>query len=258
MAEIDVERLDQLIKDQTGFSVRPTGQTLEESRLNTNDLMLVMDGLGRFLVNLHGMQIALDGPINVESFNSSGMLTGRNASWYGFMRTFFLGQSASMEQEQIKERTTGQFITYLSPNNRERMNLLLRKRERVSLILEEHKDLMEIGCGSLLNGNIHCGSIVIRDGKFVGLNDWGQMLSGDPVDDLAYLSIMPGLDYWYPRISAEWQRLTRDPHLTEKFHLYRLFESYRKIFTRYLNHHYLNDYPEPLAIAEEELKYYNR
>lgn len=232
-----------------GITTNPTGETLEQSRLQSTDLQGVMDDLGRFLSRLHSIHPHGFGPLDAG--------VGTYASWYEFLVSFFNDYSRRMDETQQQEQETGQFVTDLSANNRQHMNFLLGKREQALLILEEQKDLLEIDQGSLLNGDIHCGSMVIQDGKFVGLNDWGQMLSGDPVDDLAYLSIMPGLDYWYPRVAAEWQRVTREPHFSEKFHLYRLFESYRKIFTRYLKHHYLNDYPQPLYIATAELSYYN-
>lgn len=256
--KLDQGSLGRFLEQRLGHRLPPAGEPIERMELPDSQLHQVMLDLGRYLARLHAVELEGYGPIKEEVFNQSGKLIGIYKSWYEFLLAFLDEQSKKMDEVREQEEKTGEYITELSQGNRELMDGLLGKLPLVRGIMETHRNLLAITPGRLLNGNIHLGSIFVENGKFSGLGDFGQLLIGDPIDDLAYFSVMPQGERLLPYVRQGWEQVQSDPGIEEKLHLYCLLESYRKIFTRYLKHHYLEDYPEPLRIAQDELRYYTR
>ncbi len=237
----------------------PSGKPLEELSLDEITTRGIMEDLGKFLGRLHSIPREGYGWANGVLFNSTGILKGQHRSFYDFWLEFFNSLSDEMHLTLIQEKKTGVSQTPLSPHNRELLEQLLDARSRVLRIMQQNRSLFDSAPAKFLNGNIHLGSIYVDKGKFSGLADFNQFLFGDPVDDLAYFSVMPHGEKYLADVHWGWTRSFKEEpdDYYPRLHLYRLLEAYRKIFTRYTRHHYLEDYPEPLEIAGQELGYFS-
>lgn len=255
--ELDQKKLFDFIAGNLGFRLPSEGEPLENLKLSESEMRQVMVDLGKYLAKLHCVELVKYGPPDETVFNKTGELVGTYNSWYGCILDFFDRQSELMDKTLKEEEVSGQHWTFLSPQNRVIFMDLIAKRPLVRDVMDKHRRIIDVANPRLLNGNIHLGSIFVKKNRFAGLGDFGQILIGDPVDDLAYFSVMPeggGLIGW---VRQGWEELSKDQDIEQKIHLYRLLEAYRKIFTRYLKHRYLETHPEPLCIAQEELNHYN-
>lgn len=255
---LDETKLKEVIFQLTGNRLPPKGQPLEDTTLSEAPTRRIMTDLGRYLGKLHNIELMGYGYIDEEDFIQIGQLRGRHRSFYDFWLDFFDSLSNEMHQELSKEKSTGLIQTPLSPKNRTKMESLLDRRPTVRDILMQNRSLLNSSPARLLNGNIHRGSIFVNQGDFSALADFSQLLIGDPVNDLAYFSVMPDGEKYLTEFRSGWIKTFKGEidNLDRRLHLYRLLEAYRKIFTRYTKHHYLEDYPEPLRIAEQELGYF--
>ncbi|MFC1625521.1 phosphotransferase [Patescibacteria group bacterium] len=256
MKELDPRLVAAFLTERTNIIFPPGGDTFEDTYLENYQVENVMTTLGMCLGEIHKVEGYGYGLINSDKF-AIGELVGRHSCWSNFIldntKSRFDQMKSVLEQEEINDK----HITELSDDKRKLMMNLLGRSKDVLSILEKEKKLMDDAPSSLLYGNVHLGNIVVDDGKLVGLRDFEQPLIGDPVDDLAYFSVMPEGEKYLSFVLNGWKEVINDPDLDKKLHLYRLIESYRKIYTRYINHHSLQDYSEPLSIAQKELRYYN-
>lgn len=255
--ELDQSRLGGFVEWQLGHKLPPEGEPLESLRLSESELRQVMVDLGKYLAKLHSVELVKYGPPDETVFSNTGELVGTYNSWYEYILDFFKRQSELMDKTFKEEEANGQHWTFLSPQNRVIFMDLMAKRPLVREVMDEHRKVIDTANPRLLNGNIHLGRIFVKENRFVGLGDFGQILIGDPVDDLAYFSVMPKGERLVGWVRQGWEELFKDQDVEQKLHLYRFFEAYRKIFTRYLKHRYLETHPEPLRIAQEELNHYN-
>lgn len=255
--ELDQNKLSDFVVGRLGVRFPPEGEPLENLKLSESEMRQVMADLGKYLAKLHSIELVKYGPPDESVFNNTGELVGTYDSWYECILDFFNRQSELMDKTLKEEEANGQHWTFLSPQNRAIFMDLMAKRPLVRGVMDKHRKVIDTAKSCLLNGNIHLGSIFVKENRFVGLGDFGQILIGDPVDDLAYFSMMPGGERLIGWVRQGWEELVKDQDFEQKLHLYRLFEAYRKIFTRYLKHRYLETYPEPLRIAQEELNHYN-
>lgn len=255
--ELDQSRLSGFVEQSLGHKLPPGGEPLENLKLSESELRQVMVDLGQYLAKLHSIELVKYGPPDEAVFNETGKLVGMYDSWYECILDFFNRQSELMDKTLKEEEISGRYWTFLSPQNRVIFLDLMAKRPLIREVIDKHRKIIEAVKPRLLNGNVYLGSIFVKKNSFVGLGDFGQILIGDPVDDLAYFSVMPKGEELTGWVRQGWEESIKDQDIEQKLHLYRLLEAYRKIFTRYLKHRYLETYPEPLRIAQEELNHYN-
>lgn len=257
MSEIDPGSLYPFLSEKTGLKFPLGNDILESARLSESQMHDVISDLGRHLGLLHQIQGENYGPLDLGELDK-GRLVGTHGSLYQLILETYKERLKMIDEALRAEQTGKGPKTELSNENRRLMNELLSKRNLVMKILEQNRELFDSAQSRFLNGNIHFGSIAVRDGKFVGLIDFRQVSLGDPVNDLAYFSVMPRGEKVLPLVLKGWKEKIDDHQVDEKLHLYRLLEAYRKIIRRYAKWKYLQSYPEPLKIAQEELAYYNR
>jgi len=257
MADIDPISLGNLLNKKSKIKY-PLGYDIFENvrgKLSHDVTEKIMVDLGKYLGELHKLSGKRYGPIKPELLDSYE-LVGTHDSWYDFLFTNFNDKCKEMDEVLIEEKRSGKYKTKLSDGNRELMYNLLSKKDDVVKILNDHKVMLNTVIPKFLNGNVYAMNIILDRTKFVGLIDFHQSLLGDPVDELAYFSVMD-CDKYLESVLIGWNEKMSDKDLVEKLHLYRLLECYRKIIRRYVKYQSLEDHSEPLRIAAEELNYYN-
>jgi len=253
----DPSNINHFLSLKTGQKFPLGLDVLEFSKISQGKVKKVIYDLGEHLAILHSIEGSGYGIINQEAMLKRQELMGSHKSWYDFLYERMEQTLKEAKKVFDREKSLGKFTSKISSDKREILMFCFEKSRDVFDILKNSKKMLDSAPSRFLNGNIHLGSIAIKDGGFMGLTDFKQTLLGDPVDDLAYFSIMPKGDELFPCLLKGWLTKMDEPDLKEKIHLYRLFESYRKIFKRYYKYKYLDDYPEPLYIAQGELGYYN-
>lgn len=256
MSERWKEQVGRLFKPALGFGMPPEGSSLMlvEGSLNQRQIMSVLENAGRDLTRIHATTGEGYGWINPLRAVITRRFVGKHGSWYEFLLAFYDQQTQTLDKIFADEKETGQYHTPLSRENREQLEYLHNQRPLVRSIFEKKRTLLSNVSPQLLHGNLFIGSVFVRlDGSYAGLGDFTQMLLGDPVDDLAYFSVMPEGNVLLPTLQQGWKDVTGEMDIEEKIHLYRLWQSYRKTYTRYVKHRYLDRYPEPLAIGREEI-----
>ena len=214
----------------------------------------VLENTGHELAKIHAITGEGYGWINPLRAVITRRFVGKHESWYEFLLAFYDQQTQTLDKIFAQEKETGQHHAPMSQENREQLEYLHNQRPLVREIFERKRTLLSNVSPQLLHGNVYIGSIFVRpDGGYAGLGDFEQMLLGDPVDDLAYFSVMPEGNTLSPALQQGWRDATGEMDTEEKIHLYRLWQSYRKTYTRYVKHRYLDKYPEPLEIGREEI-----
>lgn len=252
------EKIGRYFKPALGLGPLPDGDSLEqnlrEGVLSKEQITSVLENTGRELAELHAINGEGYGWINPLRAMITRNYVGKYETWYEFLITFYDEQTLVLDNVIAQEQETGKYHTPLSPENREQLEYLHSQRPLVREIFVSKKQMLANVSPQLLHGNVYTGSIFVdNDGNYSGLGDFTQMLLGDPIDDLAYFSVMPEGNTLLSTLQQGWQEVTENMDIEEKTHLYRLWESYRKIYTRYVKHRYLDDHPEPLQIGREEI-----
>lgn len=253
----DPGNVNKILSTATGKKFPLGYDILETVRVSDEDMQRIMLDLGRYLAVLHSVRGDGFGDIDPKTMDNDLKFVGQYKNWYQLVLESFKYALENFQEFAKKEKTAGRKLTGLSNSNRKLMEKIIGKKDSIIKTIKAHKGILEVVDSRFLNGNVYMGSIVVNNSKFVGLADFHQPLLGDPVDDLAYFSVMPRGDKYIKFVLAGWSEKISDPALEEKMHFYRLLESFRKIVRRYTKHQYLEDYPEPLKIAAEELSYYN-
>lgn len=254
------EQLRKLAKPLLGFGCPPEGVSLDEQlkkgSLTSEQLISILSKTGKDLALIHARSGEEFGWINPLRTVITRKFVGQYGSWYEFLLAFYDKQGEELAGIRAQEKETGKQHTSLSVENREQFDYLYGKRVNVRMIFERNKALFsEVKEPKLLHGNLYKGSIFVdKQGNYKGLGDFSHMLLGDPLDDIAYFSVMPEGNRLVKFLQQGWIDATGTMNTEEKMHLYRLWESYRKIYTRYAKLRYLDREPGPLAIAREEIK----
>lgn len=257
MPDIDPVSLNYFLTKKTKLTFPLDCQSFEEvkDKLSKKQVEKIMLDLGIYLAKLHQVKGKGFGLVEPRSLDKD-LLIGSHETWYDFwIDNFKLGFS-EMKKIEKKEVKEGKYFTKMQQDNRAKMKSVLSKQDFFLGVLKRYKKMLTDIQPTFLNGNIYTKNITIRKGKFVGLADFSKALIGDPVDELAYFSVMPEGGKYLDIVLKSWNKIIKIKDFEERMHLYRLIESYRKIFTRYIKHKYLNDYPEPLIIAAKELAYF--
>lgn len=249
--------INKILRAATSKKFPLGNDTLDSVRVSQKDTEKIMLDLGRHLALLHSVRGQGFGDIDPKAMDQDLKFVGQYNSWYALIADSFKYAVKNFREFEKQEKKAGRKLTKLSSNNRKLMEKIIGKKNVVLEIIKKHKEMLETVDSRFLNGNVYIGSIVVKNSKFVGLADFHQPFLGDPVDDLAYFSVMPRGNKYIKFVLAGWKETMSDLDFDEKMHFYRLLESFRKIIRRYTKHQYLEDYPEPLKIAEEELSYYN-
>lgn len=249
--------VNKILRAATGKKFPLGNDTLDTVQVNQKDTEKIMLDLGRYLALLHSVRGLGFGELDPKAMDSDLKFVGQCNTWYELILDSFKYAIKNFHEFEKQEKKAGRKLTKLSSSNRKVMEKVIGKKDVVLVVIKKHKKMLEAVDSRFLNGNVYMGSIAVKNSKFVGLTDFHQPFLGDPVDDLAYFSVMPRGDKYIRFVLEGWKETMSDPFLDEKMHFYRLLESFRKIIRRYTKHQYLEDYPEPLKIAAEELSYYN-
>lgn len=254
-----IEQAGRFSKTALGFGLPPEGASLEQNlkdgTLTQEQIASILVNTGHDLAQIHAKTGEGFGWINPLRTAITRRFVGQHESWYEFLLAFYDKQTEVMNKVFAEEKETGQTRTPLSKEYREQLDYLHAQRPLVRNIFERKQKLLSEVKPQVLHGNLYIGSIFVnKKGKYAGLGDFAQMLVGDPVDDLSYFSVMPKGNELTQQMQQGWKDATGEMDIEEKMHLYRLWQSYRKTYTRYVKHRYLGDYPEPLAIGREEIE----
>lgn len=258
-----------LVKFIAGFGLPPKGSSIEKSSdLTSNEIDTAIFDLGKFLAqNIHPKEGQGFGPVDSKELFFRKDFKGNYKSWFEYLMKRFEAQTNELlEIRKMETDLLGSYSARLSPEKRDRFENLcsVSSITEVRTLLSDSKVILRDIQPNLIQGNLHLGNIYVSKGRFSGIEDFKQMNLGDSVDDLAYFSIMPGGEDLLPKLRLGWEEargLGDVKAINERLHLYRLLQSYRKISTRYRKddkprHGNLNDHPEPLYIAAQEMKYF--
>ncbi|MDO8638766.1 MAG: hypothetical protein Q7R43_04265 [Candidatus Daviesbacteria bacterium] len=249
------ERFGTLLKVRAGLGGWPLGTPVPDSRLRVYQMSEIMVDVGRDLAKLHVKQGEGYGPVDNRETFVFGRFKAHYRTWPEYLTDRFQKQGDHLEKVIDKEVENGTYLSGLSAEQKIQHDVNLEKRPFVSDLMKKFYPILLPVKPHLLHGNIHKDIIFTKEEKYAGLGDYSQMVLGDPVNDLAYASIMPDGDEWKMKILQGWGETQNDPDLEKKMHLYRLLESYRKIYTRYVKHHWLGAYPQPFDIAQQEISH---
>lgn len=252
------EEIGKMFKPALGFGIPPEGKSLEQhlhdGSLTQEQIASILENTGKELARVHAITGEGFGWINPLRTVITRKFVGKHESWYEFLLAFYDQQTQTLDATFAEEKESGKLHAPMSTENREQLKYLHSQRPLVRSIFEKKKILLSQVSPQVLHGNVYIGSIFVKpDGSYADLSDFTQMLVGDPIDDLAYFSIMPEGNTLSPALQQGWKDATGEMDTEEKIHLYRLWQSYRKTYTRYIKHRYLDKYPEPLAIGREEI-----
>lgn len=245
-------------KPLLGFGMPPEGVSLEtkldNESLSQDQITAVLINAGKDVAKIHAHFGIGFGWIDPTRAIITRKFVGQHKSWYEFLIAFYDQQTRVLDNIFDNEKETNVFHAPMSSENRDQLKYLHSQRPLVRGLFESKRALLLNVLPQVLHGNVYIGSVFVKnDGTYAGLTDFTQMLNGDPVDDLAYLSVMPKGDELVASLQQGWKDTTGEMDIEEKMHLYRLWQSYRKIYTRYAKHRYLDEYPEPLVIAQQEI-----
>ena len=206
----------------------------------------IIHGVGKQLEIVHNIKISGFGQIDVNTYREDRLLRGSNQSWLEFLQSIFSYRFDEFKSKVEKEQSEG-FIGSKLPLSRQKQLVEVVQREKE--IKSKLNKLPEINQGSLLHGDLHFEHILVRKNKLSGLIDFNKTLTGDPLYDIAYFSIMPHGEL-YPELLETTKHINFD---SKAFSLYRLLISVGKLYTRYVRLDYLHDYPEVLDHLFAEL-----
>lgn len=103
--------------------------------------------------------------------------------------------------------------------------------DRIRETLDRHHDAISYqGPSVLLHGDLHPRPIFASDGVLTGIIDWGDVVAGDPVFDLARYSI-GGEDSLAALLSGYGLALSTE--LARRFSLYRLMRTARTLYDEF-------------------------
>ncbi len=207
----------------------------------------ILEEVGQQLSSLYGVKMEGYGEIDKNEFRATGKMIGKSSSWIGSIVEVFELKIKALEAKITEERTEGFKDSNLTSVQIGKIVTVLdnipRVRERILQIENGEQSV-----GSLIHADIHFEHILVNNGRLAGIIDFNKTLVGDPLFDIAYYSVMPNGEY-YPHIkrtaNVEWEE--------DRFHLYRLLMSIRKIHTRYVAYNHLAQQPKVLDIAIEEI-----
>ncbi|SRR5260221_597784 len=223
------------------------GVDLFRSKLPVTFWPTVVEELGRNLKSVHSLAFSGFGPISTDVFRSTKKLIGSFDTYSEFINNYFSFRVKGFKERLIADEKNGFKDSNLNKEQiRKVIEIVDRIPEGQSRIDEGFVDYLSEG--RLLHGDFHSQHILVNRKKFVGIIDFNNVSIGDPLFDIAYWSIMPKDGFTKELLDNSGIKMDED-----KFRLYRLIISIGKLHTRYVTHNYLNEYPEIIDFALEEL-----
>lgn len=208
----------------------------------------ILNEVGLELNKVHGVPTKGYGPINYQKLMENGSLEGEYSSWVDYLMEYILPDLKAFKAKIESEKERGFKDSKLNEEQIELILEIVGKSDQVeSKLIKGLRDF--IFEPRLLYTDLHSQHIFAKDGKLSGLIDLAAVASGDPLFDISYFSVMPGGEF-YPSLVEGWSGEFDD----ERFHLYRLLLSVEKLHTRYVEHDYLDRYPEIIDYALTELQ----
>lgn len=208
----------------------------------------ILNEVGLELNKIHNISTQRYGPIDHHRLMKKGTLEGRHVSWMDYLRAYVIPDLKAFKAKVESEKRVSFRDSKLNEEQIEVILEIVGKSDQVESRLTK-------GLGSfsfdpkLLYRDLHFDHIFAKDGKLVGLIDFAAVASGDPLFDVSYFSVMPNGNF-YPSLVEGWKGEFNE----ERFHLYRLLILVEKLHTRYVEHDYLDKYPEIIDYALEELQ----
>lgn len=185
------------------------------------------------------------GQISPEIFRKTGELVGSKKSWFAAVEEYFDYRSGSLAKRIREDLASGQ--TYISKELFLKVVAIVEKipevKKRIKLLTNK------VPQAKIMHGDLHFEHFLVTNDHLSGIIDWNHTWVGDPLFDVAYLSIMPHGELYGNFLTSSGVKMDN-----EVFRLYRLLISVGKIHTRYVKKDYLEDYPEVVTIALEELE----
>jgi fructosamine-3-kinase len=264
------QQVGHLLKPALGFGLAPEGTSLEtllqNNLLSPEEKNQALLATGRELARIHeksGKKFGWIGKSDNEAIaflNTLGVAMSRNFSgkydtYYGFLMDFYDSQSHILNNTFREEEETGNYLTELSKDQREKMNEIRVRIPEIRQRFENRKKLLSEVQPHVLHGNVYEGNIIIdKHNKYSGLTDFAQMLVGPPEDEMAYIYVMPDGKQIVQTIKSGWEETSGkkiDPELEE---LLKLWQAMRKTTRRYLYWKYLGKLSGPLDTVLEQLE----
>lgn len=208
----------------------------------------VLNEVGLALNRIHHISTKQYGSINYSKLKQNGVLVGEYASWLDYLKEYVLPDAKAFKTKVESEKANGFKGSKLNEEQIEAILEIVGKLDQVEMRLAEGISDFSFE-PKLLYRDLHSQHIFVKDGKLAGLIDFGAVASGDPLFDISYFSVMPSGDF-YSSLVEGWNGEFND----KRFHLYRLLISSEKLHTRYVEHDYLDKYPEIIDYALEELQ----
>lgn len=147
--------------------------------------------LGRYLAQMHQVQLDGFGFFNTQELRNSQRVVGLSASNSEYFHTRI--------DDHLKFLQDSEFL----------------KSEEVKLIedvLQKHEDHLQLAKGSLVHKDIAYWNLVGTADQINAIVDWDDVISGDPIDDLAVVRCFYQDDVFLPMLSgyAELRELPDD------------------------------------------------
>ena len=204
----------------------------------------ILEEVGSQLKLLNSIRLGRFGLLSIAKFRKTGRIVGSYGSWKAFLVRPLRKRITEVREKIEKEDFKG---TKLSKKRQADILKVLSKTDRVWQKVEDTD--LNIGEGKLIHHDIHFGHILVNKGKLSGIIDFNHASVGDPLFDIAYFSVMPRGELYKFLLKESDINFNK-----ERFNLYRLLISVRKIHTRLVRYNYLNEYPKVIDIALKELE----
>lgn len=222
------------------------GQDMFRLKLTTTARRKITEVVGHNLKIVHGLILPGFGPISPHKFRETGRLVGGFTSYFEFVSYYFHSRVDGFLEKFRLDKSENFINSQVSKKNLDKIMQIIDKIP----VVERRMDILR-GFkfeGSLCHGDLHEQHVFVHNGKLNGIIDFNNALVADPLFDIAYWSIMPKGDLYNILLKSSETKMDR-----ERFRLYRMLISIAKINTRYVEHNYLNEFPEILDYALLEL-----
>lgn len=207
----------------------------------------ILEEVGQQLSMLYQVKVKGFGLADVMHYRKTGQIVGSNDSWKKAINDICM-ESFDQIIQKIKMEKNENFVnSKLTEEQKIKLLYIYDNFDQIILKLNIIEDFDEDS--SILHGDLHGEHFIVKDNHLNGIIDFNKTIVGDPLFEIAYLSVMPNGDLYKHLLKTSGVKLD-----IKRFNLYRLLIAARKIHTRYVRFDYLHQYPEILDVVIEELK----
>lgn len=137
--------------------------------------------LGRYLGKLHNVNIEGFGFINTDELHKSGKVNGLNATNADYFNTRLEDHLQFLQDTQF---------------------LKSEEVHQIEELLKKYADHLELAKGSLVHKDIAYWNLVGTNSQINAIVDWDDVISGDPIDDLAVVRCFYQDDVFLPMLEG--------------------------------------------------------